>query len=95
MRTSYRSWAIVVAALIAVMIIAVVAAFRQWSIDQAIDIPLYGYAALVLGLLFSVLVAVGLIALMFYSSRYGYDDPPKQLEDDDASKNDDADETSA
>jgi hypothetical protein len=36
-----------------------------------------------LGILFSLIVSVGLIALIFYSSRYGYDEPPNILSDDD------------
>jgi hypothetical protein len=38
------------------------------------DIPLYGYLAIAGGVVFSLLVGSGLIALMFYSSRHGYDD---------------------
>ena len=34
-------------------------------------------------LLFSLIVSVGLIAQIFYSSRYGYDEPPNILSDDD------------
>jgi hypothetical protein len=37
-------------------------------------IPLYGWFAIVGGVCFSLLVGGGLMALMFYSSRHGYDD---------------------
>jgi hypothetical protein len=37
-------------------------------------IPLYGYVAIAGGALFSLLVGGGLMALVFYSSRHGYDD---------------------
>ena len=37
-------------------------------------IPLYGWFAIVGGVFFSLLVGGGLMALMFYSSRHGYDD---------------------
>jgi hypothetical protein len=37
-------------------------------------IPLYGYAAIVGGVLFSLLIGGGLMALAFYSHRHGYDD---------------------
>lgn len=38
--------------------------------------PAEGYLALTLGAVFSVLVGVGLMALLFFSSRRGYDEPP-------------------
>jgi hypothetical protein len=38
------------------------------------DIPAYGYAAILGGVLLSLLVGGGLMALMFYSHRHGYDD---------------------
>ncbi len=39
--------------------------------------PEQGYVALVTGALFAVAVGVGLMALLFYSSRRGYDEPPR------------------
>ena len=38
-------------------------------------IPAYGYAAIAGGVFFSLLIGGGLMALVFYSSRHGYDDP--------------------
>ena len=37
-------------------------------------IPTYGYVAIAGGVLFSLLVGGGLMALVFYSNRHGYDD---------------------
>jgi hypothetical protein len=37
-------------------------------------IPFYGYVAIAGGALFSLLVGGGLMALVFYSDRHGYDD---------------------
>lgn len=37
-------------------------------------IPLYGWLAIAGGVFFSLLVGGGLMALVFYSSRHGYDD---------------------
>ncbi|WP_027582111.1 hypothetical protein [Bradyrhizobium sp. Ai1a-2] len=37
----------------------------------------HGYAAMAIGIVFSVVIGVGLMALLFYSSRHGYDEPPK------------------
>lgn len=39
-------------------------------------IPTEGYVALALGAGFSVLVGIGLMVLLFFSSRRGYDEPP-------------------
>lgn len=39
-------------------------------------IPTEGYVALALGAGFSVIVGVGLMMLLFFSSRRGYDEPP-------------------
>jgi hypothetical protein len=37
--------------------------------------PPAGYAAMTLGIVFSLVVGCGLMALLFYSSRHGYDEP--------------------
>ncbi|MGX1319206.1 Zn-dependent protease with chaperone function [Bradyrhizobium sp. USDA 377] len=39
-------------------------------------IPTEGYVALTLGAGFSVIVGIGLMVLLFFSSRRGYDEPP-------------------
>jgi hypothetical protein len=41
----------------------------------------HAYFAMGLGVFFSVLVGGGLMVLLFYSSRHGYDEPPKLLDD--------------
>jgi hypothetical protein len=43
------------------------------SLD-APDMPFELYVAMVLGVLFSIVIGTGLMALLFYSSRRGYDD---------------------
>lgn len=39
------------------------------------SVPASGYVALVLGVVFSLVVGAGLMAVLFYSSRNGYDEP--------------------
>lgn len=39
--------------------------------------PAQGYVALALGVVFSLVVGIGLMALLFISSRRGYDEPPR------------------
>ena len=41
------------------------------------ELPSDYYIALIAGALSAVLVGVALMALLFYSSRRGYDEPPK------------------
>ena len=43
--------------------------------------PTTGYVAMTLGVVFSLVIGCGLMALVFYSSRHGYDEP-HQAEDD-------------
>jgi hypothetical protein len=43
--------------------------------------PTNGYIALILGVSFSLIVGCGLMALIFYSSRHGYDEPPRFRDD--------------
>jgi cation transporter-like permease len=49
--------------------------FGVWThIDAKMSV--HGWIALVLGVVFSFAVGIGLMGLMFYSSRRGYDEPP-------------------
>jgi hypothetical protein len=49
-------------------------AVATWLRLSGDAIPLYGWFAIAGGVFFSLLVGGGLMALMFYSSRHGYDD---------------------
>ena len=49
-------------------------AFGLWMAVDAPDMPAGLYVAMVLGVIFSVAVGAGLMALVFYSSRRGYDE---------------------
>jgi hypothetical protein len=44
--------------------------------------PTEGWIALSLGAVFSLIVGIGLMALLFYSSRRGYDEPSRFRTDD-------------
>ena len=39
----------------------------------------HGYIAMALGTFFALLIGIGLMALVFYSSRAGYDEPPQLI----------------
>ena len=65
---------LVIAVLCAMLAGAVALGYLGWfSTDH--DVPESGYVALVLGVVFSLVVGAGLMALVFYSSRKGYDEP--------------------
>ena len=51
-------------------------AVYSWNAIEGPPIPTGGYFAMWLGIVFSLLVECGLMALLFYSSRHGYDAPP-------------------
>jgi hypothetical protein len=79
---SIGSW-IVVAILLFLLGWAFVVAYAGWQLGAGTDVPSSGYVALVIGVFFSLVVGIGLMALIFYSSRYGYDEPPKPTQNDD------------
>jgi hypothetical protein len=65
---------LLVATLAALLGAALWFAASAWLTLQGPDMPASGYIAMALGILFAVVIGCGLMALMFYSSRYGYDD---------------------
>jgi hypothetical protein len=66
-------WA-VIAVLSALLVAACILGYLGWTSTDT-KVPEAGYVALVLGVVFSLLVGAGLMALVFYSSRKGYDEP--------------------
>jgi hypothetical protein len=66
--------------IIAVVLLALLAAagwgaYQGWILHGDVAIPTSGYVAMALGILFSFLIGSGLMALVFYSHRKGYDEP--------------------
>jgi hypothetical protein len=72
--------ALIILALFGLLAMAIWFAGSVWAHFGGDDIPVYGYVAIAGGVLMSLLVGGGLMALVFYSARHGYDD--------EASKND-------
>jgi hypothetical protein len=71
-----RKFAIILP-LIALLAVAVWFAIYTWKSIEGPPLPAGGYVAMWLGIIFSILVGCGLMALVFYSSRRGYDAPPR------------------
>jgi hypothetical protein len=61
-------------ALFAILIAAGWYAVGAWNAVGGAPIPRAGYIAMILGIVFSLIVGCGLMALLFYSHRHGYDD---------------------
>ncbi len=63
-------------------LLAASAALAAYIWHQLGDVELsgHGIAALILGTLFSLGLGIGLMALVFYSSRHGYDEPGQRKE---------------
>lgn len=59
--------------LFALLVAALSFAVVTWT-SLGDTVPLYGWFAIGGGVLFSLLIGGGLMALMFYSARHGYDD---------------------
>lgn len=64
-------------ALFAVALLLLLAGSLLFAYSGLGDMPLAGWIALVVGVTFSLIIGIGLMALLFYSSRQGYDEPPK------------------
>ena len=65
---------LIIFALFALLALAVWFATAAWERLGGGPIPFYGYVALAGGIVVSLLVGGGLMGLVFYSSRHGYDD---------------------
>lgn len=64
-----------IVALAAILVLAILWAIYAWnSVD--VEMSVHGYVAMILGIIFSLVVGCGLMALVFYSNRRGYDEPP-------------------
>ena len=74
-RLSVGAW-IAIVVLIAVLAAAIVGVSLSGTDDLASGVSGPGTIAMIFGVLFTIVVGVGLMGLIFYSSRRGYDEPP-------------------
>lgn len=73
-RSCFMGKWIVIAALLALLAAAIAFAYVGWNLHGEVEMSVHGHLAMALGIGFTALVGVGLMALMFYSSRMGYDE---------------------
>jgi hypothetical protein len=78
-RNSLGGW-LVVTVLMLLLIASAVIGYLGWTVGNA-DVPASGYVAMAFGVVFSLAFGVGLMALVFYSSRKGYDEPAVLIEE--------------
>jgi hypothetical protein len=63
-----------VAVLLGLLVAAIWLAVHTWMAAAGSPMPAVGYVAMTFGVVLSLLVGIALMALLFYSSRHGYDD---------------------
>jgi heme/copper-type cytochrome/quinol oxidase subunit 2 len=66
--------AAVLLSLFAMLLFAVIWASMAWTSAEGAEMSIHGWIALTLGVVFSLVIGCGLMILMFYSSRSGYDE---------------------
>jgi hypothetical protein len=74
-RMGIGSWIILIV-LLSLLAATGVVIYFGWTRGNGTDVPTSGYAAMAFGVIISLAIGFGLMALLFYSSRKGYDEPP-------------------
>ena len=83
-----RSGAWIVLTVLALLLVgAAVIGYLGWTSTDT-SVPISGYVAMAFGVIFSLAVGIGLMALLFYSSRAGYDEPAVLIEEPEADRDD-------
>jgi hypothetical protein len=65
---------LVIVPLVVLLAASVWFAIYSWTAIEGPPLPVEGKIAMWLGIVFSLAVGCGLMALVFYSSRHGYDE---------------------
>lgn len=71
-----RSTVLLVVALLALLAGAATFAYFGLIAGPGTSLGVHGWTAMALGTFFTLVVGIGLMALVFYSNRHGYDEPP-------------------
>jgi hypothetical protein len=70
-----RRFLIVAVTLAVILSVAAFASYRMWiGISDGLGMDGHGFAALIIGAVGSLVLGGGLMALVFFSSRHGYDE---------------------
>ena len=76
---------VLVVVLLGLLIATILFAVRSFTSLEGPPMPEVGYVAMTIGVVFSLLVGITLMTLLFYSSRHGYDEQVSELPRDDDS----------
>jgi hypothetical protein len=72
---------LIIVPLLALLAVTIYFAIFSWSMIEGPPVPAEGHVAMWLGIVFSLVVGCGLMALAFYSSRQGYDDAVSNIDE--------------
>jgi len=73
--------ALVIILLLAILAGAVFVGYYGWALAGDVVMPAWGWWMMGLGIFFTLLVGFGLMALVFYSSHAGFDEPPEVVQE--------------
>jgi len=78
----HRRWPVIITAVVlcGLLLLALTFMVQAWTRIEA-QMSVHGWIALTLGVVLSVAIGSGLMALMFFSHRRGYDDAVGRDED--------------
>ena len=65
---------VLIGILVALALLSLWAGVAGWNLESDVEMSGHGYAAMAIGIVASLVVGIGLMTLVFYSSRKGYDD---------------------
>jgi predicted membrane protein len=69
---------LMIAALLGLLALALWVTYREWLLVLDVSMPGWAWGLMAVGVALTIFVGAGLMALIFYSSRMGYDEPPHQ-----------------
>ena len=81
----YLGTACVLVGLLGLLAWAIWTMVQMWTSVEG-TMGTHEWIAMILGIFFSCLVGFGLMGLMFFSSREGYDEPPSYIQEHDDDK---------
>jgi predicted membrane-bound mannosyltransferase len=65
---------LLIAALLGILVASAVGAASIWMRNAEIEVSMHGYIAMALGVIVSLALGIGLMALTFFSAKRGYDE---------------------
>lgn len=70
---------LLIGALAVILLLSMLFLIYGWHEGNAANVPVSGYIAMAIGVVISLACGFGLMMLLFFSSRNGYDEPPTYI----------------